>query len=173
MKVKEIIDMCLKKLGWEDLIDKETYTSDEQKLIDRLVFNVNVVCREIATCYLNIIESRDIEVENGEYVFANLTGVRLLYPVRLMVGNKEIAYKVYATKLKCDYSGKATLYYACLPSKEYTIDDEIGDTRITLDALCAGALSEYCLQNKDFYYARVYDSTFRTEMNAIKYGGKN
>ena len=112
MKVKQIVEECIVKMGLDNFINNQTYTADEQKIIDRLVFNVNVVYREIVTSYLPLIDSREVQIEGGEYVFADLTGVRMLYPVRLEAGDKEIKFKTYATKLKCDYEGRAKLYFA-------------------------------------------------------------
>jgi len=173
MKVKQIVEECIVKMGLDNFINNQTYTADEQKIIDRLVFNVNVVYREIVTSYLPLIDSREVQIEGGEYVFADLTGVRMLYPVRLEAGDKEIKFKTYATKLKCDYEGRAKLYFAYLPSEDFVISDEIDDTRITSQVMCAGVLAEYYFQNKVFDLAKSFDLDYRAGLSVLKYKGRS
>lgn len=173
MTVKQIIGECLVRMGLDNFINNQSYTADEQKLADRLVFTLNVVYRHIVAKHLPLVASAEIDVENGSYSFASLTGVRFLYPVRLEVGDTVIKYKTYATSIKCDYSGKATFYYAYLPSTDFALADTITDVRLTPQVLCAGVLAEYYLQNKVFDLARNYDEEFRDAITDLKYKGRS
>ena len=173
MTVKQIVEECVVKMGLDNFINNQTYTSDEQKLVARLVFNVNVVYREIVTSYLPLIDCADVQIEGGEYVFANLTGVRILYPVRLVAEDRDIKFKTYATKLKCDYEGEAKLYYAYLPAADFAFTDSIDDARITSQVVCAGVLAEYYFQNKVFDLAKSFDLDYRAGLSVLKYKGRS
>ena len=173
MTVKQIVEECVVKMGLDNFINNQSYTADEQKLVDRLVFNVNVVYREIVTSYLPLIDSADVEIVNGEYAFSSLTGVRILYPVRLEAGDRDVKVKTYATKLKCDYEGAAKLYYAYLPSSDFAFADSINDARITSQVMCAGVLAEYYFQNKVFDLAKSFDLDYRAGLSVLKYKGRS
>ena len=173
MTIKQIIGECLIKMGLDNFINNQTLTSDEQKLASRLLFNVNVVYREIVTSYLPLVDSADVEIADGTYNYSSLTGVRLLYPIRLEAGDTEIKFKSYASKLQCDYSGTAKLVYAYLPSTDFLLTDSINDARITLQVICAGVLAEYYMQNKVFDLAKNFDEEYRQGVSALKYKGRS
>ena len=173
MTIKQIIGECLMKMGLDNFINNQNLTSDEQKLANRLLFNINVVYREIVASYLPLVNSADIVIANGTYSFSSLTGVRFLYPIRLEAGDKEIRFKAYATNIKCDYSGNAKLTYAYLPSTDFALTDSISDTRITPQVICAGVLAEYYMQNKVFDLARSFDADFRAGISELKYKGRS
>lgn len=171
MKVRDIVAECLKQIDESEYIAK-----NHQAAIDRIVFNVNVVCREIATNYLKIIEKQKIKVQDGEFVFADLHRVGMLYPVKLEIDGKNVDYKVYATRLKCEYrtgyynyTGDGELSYACLPSKEYGIEDDIPDDRLTMSVMTNGVLAEYYFQTGDYSKAKHYDIDYRRELGILKY----
>lgn len=173
MTVKSIIAECLVKMGLDNFVNNQSYTPDEQKLLDRLVFNVNVVYREIVSEYLPLVNTVEIDVANGEYAYSSLTGVNILYPIRLESGDEEIVFKSYPTKLKCEFQGKAKLTYAYLPSADVTLTDSVDDARITTSAIAAGVLAEYYFQNKVFDLAKNFDVAFREEMSRLKYKGRS
>ncbi|MBO4381145.1 MAG: hypothetical protein J5815_03215 [Clostridia bacterium] len=173
MTVKQIVAECVQKMGLDNFLDNQTYTSDEQKLVARLVFNVNVVYREIVSAYLPLVDTADVSVVGGELAFSSLQNVRILYPIRLVAGDNEINFKSYATKIKCDYSGAAKLTYAYLPSTDFVLTDTITDARITSSVLASGVLAEYYFQNKVFDLAKNFDSEFREEIARLKYKGRS
>ena len=173
MTVKSIVAECLVKMGLDNFVNNQSYTPDEQKIIDRLVFNVNVVYREIVAEYLPLVATADVDISSGEYAYSSLTGVNVLYPIRLEAGDEEIRFKSYPTKLKCDFQGAAKLTYAYLPSADVTLTDSISDTRITTSVMVAGVLAEYYFQNKVFDLAKNFDVAFREEIAKLKYKGRS
>ena len=172
MTIKSIIAECLVRMGLDNFVNNEQKTADEQKIIDRLLFNVNLVYREIVSAYLPLVETREVEIVDGEFAFSALDNVRILYPIRIEVGDKEIKFKSYPTKLKCEYTGGAKLTYAYLPSTDFVITDTIDDARITAAIVATGVLAEYYFQNKVFDLAKSFDSDFRSGMARIKYQGR-
>ena len=66
MTVKSIVAECLVKMGLDNFVNNQSYTPDEQKIIDRLVFNVNVVYREIVAEYLPLVATADVDIASGE-----------------------------------------------------------------------------------------------------------
>ncbi len=172
MKVKNIIGECLVKMGLDNFVDNEQLTVDEQRIIDRLLFNVNVVYREIVSAYLPLVDAREINVENGEFAFENLDDVKILYPIRLESGDMQIKFKSYPTKIVCDYKGRAKLTYAYLPSADFVLLDDIDDARVTAGVIVSGVLAEYYFQNKVFDLAKSFDSDFRDGMARLKYQGR-
>ena len=173
MTIKKIVGECLMRMGLDNFVDNQSYTQDEQKLLVRLLFNVNLVYREIVTAYLPLVDRADIEIANGEFAFASLTGVHILTPLRIEVGDESIKFKCYPTKIKCDYSGPATMVYSYLPSTDYTITDSLDDARVTLEAMACGVLAEYYFQNKVFDLAKNFDSEYREIMSTLKYKGRS
>lgn len=173
MTIKKIVGECLMRMGLDNFVNSESYTLDEQKLIDRLVFNANLVYREIVTSYLPLVDRAEIEIVDGEFAFASLVGVHILSPIRVEVGDESAKFKCYPTKIKCDYQGRATLVYSYLPSTDFALTDSIDDARVTLEAMVSGILAEYYFQNKVFDLAKNFDSEFREIMSTLKYKGRS
>ena len=172
MKVKKIIGECLVRMGLDNFVDNEQLTVDEQKLVDRLLFNVNIVYREIVSAYLPLVDAKEIDIVGGEFEFSSLDDVKILYPIRLEKGDMQIKFKSYPTKIACDYSGMAKLTYAYLPSADFVLTDEIDDVRVTMSVFVCGVLAEYYFQNKVFDLAKSFDSDFRDGMARLKYQGR-
>ncbi len=173
MTVKKIIAECLIRMGLDNFVDNEQMTVDEQKLVDRLLFNLNIVYREIVSAYLPLVDVADVDVVDGEFAYSALENVKILYPIRLEVGDNEIRFKSYPTKIKCEYKGRAKLTYAYLPSVDFVLGDSIDDARVTTGVIVLGVLAEYYFQNKVFDLAKSFDSDFRDGMARLKYQGRN
>jgi len=160
------------KMGLDNFLENQSYTTDEQKLVNRLLFCVNAVYREIVSAHLPLVDAADVVVTGGEFAFSALDNVRILYPIRLEAGDREIPFKSYATKIKCDFEGTAKLTYAYLPSTDFALSDTIADTRITTAVMAAGVLAEYYFQNKVFDLAKSFDNDFRVAISRLKYKGR-
>lgn len=172
MKVKDIIGVCIEKMGKESFVNNLTYTPEQQTLIDSLLRAMNIVYREITAEYLPQYTSEDVTVNDGVVDILHLTQT-MLYPVKLTDKNGvKHTMKNFATGIESDFSGTGTLLYAYLPDK-LALNDSIGDLRLNLNVMADGTLSEYYFQDKVFDLATAYDTKFRLSISALRYKGKS
>ena len=172
MKVKDVIAECLIRAGKEDFTRNSTLTDEQQKTRNRLLGCFNIAYREIVSKYLPLVHSEKVEFSNG-VLSAKSLEKKILYPIRVQVGDQRKAFCAGVDKIECDVQGSAILTYAYMPDADFSIDDEFDDMRLTRSALVNGTLGEYYFQNKVFDLAKNFDTEFRTEMGMLRYKGKN
>ena len=171
MKVKDIIGVCVEKMGKENFVDNLTYSTEEQALIDGLLRALNVIYREVSTEYLPQLKTDEVTVADGVVDIAHLSET-ILYPVKLTDKNGvKCKMKNCVTKIETDFSGVGMLTYSYLPDT-LKINDEIDDLRLNLNVMADGTLSEYYFADKVFDLANAYDTKFRSSISTLRYKGR-
>ena len=172
MKIKNVIGECLVRAGKEDFSLNASLTDEQKELQNRLLACVNIAYREIVSKYLPLIYEEQVVFQDGKCLAKSLSK-KIIFPVRVKVGDSVKAFKTSADAIVCSYSGDATLVYAYMPDKDFAITDEIDDLRITRSCLVNGALAEYYFQNKVFDLAKSFDADFRAETGILRYKGRS
>lgn len=171
MTAKSVIGECLLKMGLQDFTSKNKQSDTEKELIEALLGALNIAYREVACEYLPLIEKERVSFKDGQLAVSDI-GRRILYPIRVTVGDGVKSFKVYPDKIVADIDGEATLEYAYVPSLPFTITSAINDLRLTQSALSDGTLAEYYFANKVFDLARSFDASFRSKMGVLRYKGR-
>ena len=123
MKVKDVIAECLIRAGKEDFTHNSTLTDEQQKTRNRLLGCFNIAYREIVSKYLPLVHSEKVEFANG-VLSAKSLEKKILYPIRVQVGDQRKAFCAGVDKIECDVQGSAILTYAYMPDADFSIDDE-------------------------------------------------
>ncbi len=172
MKVKDIIGLCLEKMGKENFVENLSYSSEEQAMVDCLLRATNIVYREISTEYLPQYVTENVSVIDGVVDIAHLSQT-ILYPAKLTDTNGDKRkIKNLATSIETDFSGTGILTYAYLPDA-LSLSDNVDDLRLNVNIMSDGALSEYYFQDKVFDLANAYDTKFRSAISMLRYKGRN
>ena len=171
MKVKSVLKECLAKMGEEDLFDKPELTEDEQKLKARLLKALNVIYREIISCYLPLTFAEDVELFEGRLKTSTLSR-DLLFPIRLEREGKATAFRALGGEIVANFSGAARLTYAYMPEGELAEEDDAECMRLSVSAFADGVLGEYYFENRSFELAKSYDADFRNKLGLVRIKGR-
>ena len=166
MKVNDIVKQVATFLQLTNVIDAnlsnfENLDTQSQKDINLILSSMNEVLSDIATDYLPLVCSENIEVTDGtfdlktlENSFYKLVRVKTNKPYHLDFETLKIANGIY----EVDY-----LY---LP-EIYEIDDDITefDSRLTIYALCYGIAGEYCLISGNYSESELWNSRYENAMD--------
>ncbi len=173
MKIKSVIGECLVKMGKTDFLSKplNTFSQEENELVGKLLSSLNIAYREAISLYLPIIHTQEVKFENGILKTATLEK-QILYPISLEFEGESVRFKTFPDRLESDIVGVAKFKYAYMPSKDFTIDDEINDMKLTQSALADGTLSGYYFSTKNFELAKNFDTEFRVKLDLLKMKGR-
>lgn len=173
MKIKSVIGECLVKMGKTDFSNKpnNTLTGEEGETIDKLLSSLNIAYREVISLYIPLIYTQEVNVANGILETSTLEK-QILYPISLKYQGENVRFKTFPDKIECNINGVATLKYAYMPSKDFTIDDEITDMKLTQSILADGCLAGYYFSTKNFELARNFDTEFRVKLDLLKMKGR-
>ncbi len=147
-----------------DLDDYENLDLQTKKDINLILSSMNEVLSDIATDYLPLVYCEEIEVENSEFEFSNLT--KPFYKLQ-----KIETKKPYNIELETLYiaNGKYKIHYQFLPDI-FELGDEITDfdSRLTIFAVCYGVASEFCLISGNYSESELWNSRFESAMDIAK-----
>ncbi len=166
MKIKNIIGQCLSRMGLENCVENDNFTSQEQQTIDALVRAINIVYNEITAQYLPLVEQETVTFVDGKLSFSVLEK-RILYPIRLEEGGVKCDFTIYPDRIESDCQ-RGVLKYAYLIDSPLEFDGDIEDMRLDEGTICLGVLAQYYFANKMYDLAKSFDEDFRGRMSAIK-----
>ncbi len=170
MNIKDIIKICLVKMGEENFVDNDVYTDTQQKTVRQLVDAFNVAYTD-ATSFMPLIHTEEVVAQDRTINLASLTK-QIIHPVRLEDKNGvKRRYHVLPTALTTDFNGEGKLTYAYAPNT-MDIDDMLEDFRFTAEILADGTLGVYYFTLRVFDLAEAYDQNFREGVKRIKYKGR-
>ncbi len=166
MKIKNIVGECLLRMGLDDFSSNQTYSTQEQEIVDKLVGAINIVYGEICAEYLPLVTKQSVTFVDNRLDFAQLEK-RILYPIKLVSGGVKCKYIIYPDHLESDECTSGELQYAYLLSEQFGIDDEIDDSRLSQGMMCLGTLAQYYFANKTFDLAKSFDEDFRAKLGTL------
>ena len=159
MILREVLRQVVTKLDLEDeiAIDDEIVTGDTAK---KLLLVSNNVIREIASCYLPLLERERVKIENNRLDLTTL-GRSLIKVISLKnESGNNVRFKMYPTYMYAQ-NGVFDIVYSYLPS-EINIDDVVEvDSRVSSDILANAIISEYMIMRGDVKVAEYYDRKYR------------
>lgn len=165
MELKEAIQISLTYLGDEDAsVNNKTAQHPRLKL---LVKCANLVIKEIATDYLPLVESEDVEVADGRISYEKLLHrVLEILSVRNLADGIASNFRMTPTEcvlLNADVK-RATVKYSYLPV-DIEIDEQCPvSPLVSAKTLALGICAEYSLIEGMYEQSVTYSNKFKEDM---------
>ena len=131
-------------------------SADTLTKIDLLTRLANLVISELASSFVPMTCTEDVETSDGKIVFANLThNITRVLSVKNEFGH-DAEFKLYPEYLKV-FGGTYTIEYEYMPDN-YSITDTVGfkDGKLTAALLGYGVAAEYCITQGRFEEAVLW-----------------
>ncbi len=159
MKVEDVLTEVLVRLGDRDKYDINNLPQDDSE-INTIVKCINMIVSEIASDYLPVEFSEEVEAVNGIIPYDSLSK-RLINLKKITKNNMKIGAKMYPNEIVADKSGNVIVEYMYMPDAV-----KLGDTidispKITTMLIVYGALGEYCLLQGRYEDSALYDKRYR------------
>lgn len=172
MKVKDIIKQVAIFVQQQNLIDAnlddfDNLDAQTKKDVNLVVSCLNEVCSDIASDFLLLKKSEDIEVANGEFDIQNLT--QSLYKI-ISFDDK---YSIFENKILSSNGNHKISYYYLPPIFELNSDILCFDSRLTIFALSYGVSAELCLVTSNYSESEMWNSKFQNSMNILRRKASN
>lgn len=177
MNVKNIIKLVAIYLQMEEVLELTTFggtVTDVDanditlKNVELLTRCLNLVYDEIATDYIALTATEDVEVTKKEIDLESLTK-RLVSVVRISDTNGKLCkYKMYPSFILIA-NGNYSLTYSYMPTS-VTINDDIENFsgKLTERIAAYGVASEYCIISGLFEEAYMWESRFKDSLLVAK-----
>lgn len=170
MNVKDIIISVLKIIGRADIAAAvkggETLSAQDSETVETLLYCFNATEDEIARNYVPLKSCEVFTSTNDKFllfIFKH-TPVRIL---RVRSEGKEIPFGVFPEYV---YAQAFEVYidYEYLPSKKQLADKSSYSDEVGENVLVYGTVAEYCLINGEIEAADVWESKYRSAVDAAQ-----
>lgn len=172
MKVYEILNDCIFKLGMSDrisLTETGTYTDEQQKIINSLLRCANIVYAELCTNYFPNIVCEKVLFTDNKLNLSSLQNNRFVYAVTLRQNGILKRIKQYPSYIESNFSGDAVLEYVALPNP-LTFLTEVSNV-IPSWLYAEGIVSEYAFANNLIDIAAACERKFREGLGQLRARG--
>lgn len=167
MKVRDILNDCVFKLGYAGRVDASEGAengAEEMNILDMLVRCVNLVYAEMCVEYKLNVVSETVNFVDNKFELCGLTN-KFAYAVCLKHNGRSRRIKQYPSHIESDFSGEAELEFAAMPPT-LTADSTIPDA-VPSGVISDGAVSEYAYANNMLDSAVQYERKFKEGMSNI------
>lgn len=165
MRLREVLEEVILKLG----MDKEIAVNRldvKGDVVKKLLLAANNVIRELASCYLPLIMSEKVRIDDSRLDYTSLSK-RVIKIIKLSNDDGNVRFKMYPTYMYAD-NGIYTVEYSYLPDN-IGLDDEIEcDIRINEDILTSGIISEYALMSGEYEKGTIYDEKYKEAIKNLQ-----
>ena len=144
-------------------LTSESLDPQTQKDVNLIVSSINQVLSDIATEYVPLIASEEIEVQNCEFDLTTLSNA--FHKLISVQTSKEYSLNFETLKIA---NGTYTIEYSYLPQIVKTGDEIDGfDTKLTVFSLSYGVAAEFCTISGNYSEAEMWNSKFENAMEAV------
>lgn len=171
MTAKEIIKNVCIYLGKEDLLassffehNGEELSKENQKDIEKIVKCLNDVTEELATQYIPILKTKEVELKQGTIdVYAIDDNIFEIVAVKTLSG-RTLRYVVSGNKMVC-LASKAKITYKVYP-EQINADGEAESFggKISARIIAYGVASEYCFLDMLYDDATLWESRYKNAL---------
>lgn len=161
MLIKRIVKQVLCRLGLENEYDIESIQTDEDEDISLIVRCINMTAANLASCEMPLIKRTTLNSTNGIIGYEQFTD-RVIDVKRIENKGGGVRFRMYPDCIRLDVSGRVDVTYSYMP--KYTeFDGELElSPKATEEAVCLGALSEYCIIKGRYEEGLIYEKRFKS-----------
>ena len=171
MTTKQILEYACLFLGKEELLNSAYFINEGEQLTEENTKDLNLLKRcldlvisEIASDYMPIIKSKEIEFENFACQISSIdNSIQEIISIKSKTG-KNLFYKIVDNKIICK-TNLADVEYKVYPSKsELNGDCENFGGRIPDRVIAYGVCMEYCLVSLLFDDAQIWENRYKSSL---------
>lgn len=170
MLIKNIIRKSAEFLKLKSVIeylDGTANSSDEiEEIISELLIATNMVNNNIATSYIELIDSNEVFVSRGERVDYSTISSRPIIEIKSIkdaIGNK-VKYKAYATGVDIYFDGKCNIEYSYFPDEVDIVDNINYFNQVGEFTFALGVVGEYLYMKGAFDDATIWETRFKQNL---------
>lgn len=171
MTAKEIIKNVCIYLGKEEILNSSFFdpngqelTSKEQADLNKMLESLNFVIEEIATDYLPILKTKQVELNDGAMLLKNIDdNLQEITSIKTLSG-KTLRYALSCDKLIC-LASKVEITYKVYPNRvqmEQQVESFGG--KLSARVIAYGVASEYCYLEMLYDDASIWEARFKNAL---------
>lgn len=175
MTAKDIIKIVLVFVNKENLLDLEEFdgntvsTENEQKDISHIIRCLNLVCNQIASEYLPLLNIEKFSPTNGKIEFSNFTKKPIdIYKIEDKFGLR-VHYKLFPNYIET-IDGEVSILYSYAPQEISTLNDNVESfsEKISSRIIAYGVAMEYCFICGLHDDASIWEKRFKDSLLICK-----
>ena len=171
MTAKEIIKNVCIYLGKEEILNSNFYetsgqdlTIEQQKDVDKMIDCLNYITEELATEYLPILRTKQIELSEGKVDLVKIDeNLQEIISVKTFSG-KTLKYAITNEKMIC-LASRVEITYKVYPNK-ITINSNAENFggKISARVIAYGVASEYCFLEMLYDDATLWETRYKNAL---------
>lgn len=177
MLVKEIIKRVVNYTGnfeLYDAINKNAFTDGQQQEINLLVDCVNLTNSNIATNYVRLYGSVEVNNVGGEILYSKITN-KTIYEIICVKNSNgvKVGFSLTGSGIKTE-NGKVVVTYTYFPDN-VQYEDAINEYQLKINErnFVYGVISEYLYVKGVFDEAQIWEDKFKIEMRSLLRSQRN
>lgn len=172
MKAKDVLVYSLRDLKREDIIPTSlitlngtTPTSEQQEVVSDLMSSLNDTIMSISYIYLPLKTSENITVENGKFLYQNLSKT-LIDVLRLKdIYGINHKFSTFPTYLKCE-SGRYEIIYTYQPEliTQISQDIDLSKNKLSERVIATGCTANFYLKRGMYEDSNCWEKIFERQI---------